>query len=93
MTNKEQMQRLKFLVDREAITRYREIFEYIPKTIYATEMHQSYKAVVLRGDYPAFVTFSEILKLSDATGIDPYKLSKLVLDDILYKPPTIYNKV
>jgi hypothetical protein len=29
MTNKEQMQRLKFLVDREAITRYNRIFKML----------------------------------------------------------------
>ena len=92
-TDREKMQRLKFLVEREAITRYREVFDYVPKTIYAKEMNQGYKAVMLRGDYPSFLTFSEILRLSDVTGIDPYRLSKLVLDDLLYKPPTIYNKV
>lgn len=93
MTNKEQMQRLKFLVDREAITRYREIFDYIPKSLYAKELHQNYKSALLRGDNPSLLTFWEILRLSDVTGIDPYRLSKLVIDDLLYKPPTIHNKV
>lgn len=92
MTDKEKMLRLKHLVEKEAITRYREVFEYVPKSVYAKEMLLNYKSVVLRGHNPAVITFSEIMLLSDTTGLDPLRVSKLVIDDLLYKPPTIYNK-
>lgn len=86
MTDKDRIDSLKVLVEGGIITRYRQLFEYMPKSVIAKEMVYNYQSLTRKILNPLHVDFHHIMDLNEVTGIDPLTISRLVLNDLNYKP-------
>jgi hypothetical protein len=86
MTDKDRIDSLKVLVEGGIITRYGQLFEYVPKSVIAKELIYNYQSLTRKILNPLNVDFHHIMDLNEVTRIDPLILSRLVLNDLNYEP-------
>jgi hypothetical protein len=86
MTDKDRIDSLKVLVEGGIITRYGQLFEYVPKSVIAKELIYNYQSLTRKILNPLNVDFHHIMDLNEVTGIDPLTIYRLVLNDLNYKP-------
>lgn len=68
------------------LTSFAEMFNVIPRSTVATDLGLNYDRFSKKVLNPQLLTYREIWRLSDLTGIDFRSLSELVVSDIEHKP-------
>ncbi len=70
------------LIQGGSITTLYEIFDILPKTILARDMHLNYKSLLKKVDYPSLFTLGDIAQLASLVGISEDSIFNIAKNSI-----------
>ena len=70
------------LIQGGSISKLSEIFEILPRSLMAKDMHMNYKSLLNKTDHPNLFTADDMMKMGSVVGISEDRIFTIVLNSI-----------